>query len=316
MTIKPLKSYTPPAYPTQREAAQDAHLLERVPRRWGKGNPIATLIGTGILIHIAGTGCRRDDTAAGADTKGRIVAPAEHEQENVRETTQARVIPVTRVAPILEDALANDGRGSFGCVASSAPVFLSEDEAMDLIRTELKKIGLKLTGNVTVDGLQIPSQPPQPDDEDEMALSYDKKTRAITPESKKLAEGSYTFDLGTEDKSVVIKLLNVKDFNAWSYGEDWSSIQRVHFPWLTSRMRDAFAKRDTGEPVVIGLFFDPTVYPDRKFMYDWEEYKKDPEKEKMKWRQGQNEAQNIAREKLRQQVAHFAEYLKKEGVAK
>ncbi|MCL1921453.1 MAG: hypothetical protein FWG50_10340 [Kiritimatiellaeota bacterium] len=316
MTIKPLKTYAPPAYPTIQEARQDARLLERLPRRWGRVHPIASLVGTGILIHIVGTGCRRKDADQGNAPNVQIAEPLARERNPAKPV--AKVLPVTRVAPLLEDALANDGRGSFGCVASSAPVFLSENEAIDLIHTELRKTGLKFQDMVAVDGLPVPAHPPREEDGDEMDFLFDEETGQVMPRLKGLDEGTYTFDLGTKDKSVVVKFLGVKDFNAWSYGEDWSSVQRVNYPWLTSRMRGAFAMRDTGVPVVIGLFFDPTTFPSQEARQKINKLAVDRnasnEQRQREYEQIRKETKEVAKEKLRKQVQHFVEYLKQEGV--
>ena len=59
---------------------------------------------------------------------------------------QWRVIAATEegkivVAPIFEHGT---GRGADGCVVVSPPVFLSEEEAVQVIREELAKQGIKL----------------------------------------------------------------------------------------------------------------------------------------------------------------------------
>ena len=304
MKIQPLKSYTPPAYPTFEESKQDARLLDRLPRRWRKGNPIVPLLGTGILIQFAGSGCGRQDDPD-HDVKITVIEPLDHKPilampETVRTNT------VTRVAPMLEDALANDGRGAFGCVAVSAPVFFSENEAMDLIENELAKTGLKFHDIVTVDGLLIPTVLNRWDHTDRTPK---KKNGEIDWEElhrfkiKNLAEGTYAFDFGTEDKSVVVKFLQMKDFDAWK-DEDHrflSSVQSYDFASLAIQVRNAFAQRDTGDPVIIGLFFEPSVHPEENARWEDQE-------------QTRNETKARAKEKLRAQVAHFVAYLKQEGV--
>ena len=312
MTIQPIKSYKTPAYPTYEESKRDAHLLERLPRRWGK-NPIASLLGTGILIQIAGTNSRGDEPVKDVEVK--IVEPLEQGRKAI--ANAVRALPATRVAPILEEALAKDGRGSFGCVAVASPVFLSENEALDLIQAELEKAGLTVQDFVTVDGLSVPDANAQP--QWERMGQGGLRPRKI--ELKNLVEGAYTFDLGTKDKSVVIKFLRMEDFDQWKeLSFHGSSVWSVDLSWLASQVSDAFKKRTKGEPVTIGIFFDPIVY-DRSYDNDGLDL------HGLEWKQRsyvqtQIDAQNPikdpkarAREKLRQQVLHFVEYLKKEGVA-
>ena len=287
MTIKPMKSYKAPAYPTYGESRQDARLLERLPRRWGKGSPAASLIGTGIMIQIAGAG--RGDDAQGNEAKAAIVERAGQERKTVADA--ARALPVTRVAPILEEALANDGRGGFGCIAVSAPVFLSESEAIDLIEAELKKTGLEWKDIVTVDGLQVPEK-------DDWASRGEMKKNQL----QKLKTGPYTFDLGTADKSVVVKFLQMKDQAAW-VGRESSTVQSFDLATLATQVGEAFRQRTDGKPVIIGLFFDPLTYPEKGRLT----------RTRDNYEQVEKETKERAREKLRLQVRHFAEYLKQEG---
>jgi len=292
MTVKPLKTYKPPAYPTIAEAKQDARLLERLPRRWGKNKTLATLFGTGLMIHVAG--CNKD-TPKG---DGNLLFPAHAEDAAGQRPAVKKVVralPATRVAPMLEEALANDGRGGFGCIAISAPVFLSEQEALDLIRAELEKAGLKLQETVSVDGLQIP------------------KGRSFT-------KGTYAFDLGTEDKSVAVKFLTGKDDRSW--GEDTglrSSYASYNYAALATRVSDAFKQRDKGDPVIIGLFFEPSVYPVDHRDFDMtgltSEQKQFARNQVEATRKTRHEnARELGREKLRRQVSHFVDYLRQEGV--
>jgi len=312
MKIKPLKSYKTPAYPTIQESAQDARLLQNLPRRWGRCNPLATLLGTGLMIQFASS-ARGDEAMPDAVANIQALPPKEGEQDAAQKI--ARAIPATRVAPILQEALANDGRGSFGCVAVSAPVFLSENEALDLIQAELEKVGLKLRDIVDVDGLQIPD-PAEPRFNFSRDKEEVKKSRV-----KKLVEGSYAFDLGTEDKSVVVKFLQKEDFDLWKDSPHGyvSSVESFNFSWLASEVSEAFKQRTDGKPIIIGIFFEPSTYPEKK------EREKRPEQGKVdleKIREHvradyetiRQETKERAKEKLRQQVQHFVKYLKEEGV--
>ena len=297
MKITPMVSYKKPAYPTYEESKADAGLLKNIPRRWGKNGSIASLVGTGILIHV-GAGCR--EATATEDATVKIVEPVEHDGNVV--TNVVRAIPATRVAPMLEEALANDGRGGFGCIAVSAPVFLSENEALDLIQAELEKTGLKFHDMVKIDGLHIPDREaaskreysmPKKEGTDEIDWEEFRKFKM-----KPLTTGTYSFDLGTKDKSVVVQFLRKKDFDLWKDEPrgGWSSYNSFNFAELATLVSDTFKQRDDGAPVIIGLFFEPSTYPEKGG------YKAD------------DATKDRAREKLRAQVLHFVDYLKQEGV--
>ena len=309
MKIQPVRAYKPPAYPTYLESKQDARLLERLPRRWWKNDSIASLIGTGFFMQVVCAGC--DNDAAPITANREIAAPQNPGPERTGVARAARTSPITRVAPILEDALANDGRGGFGCVAISAPVFLSEDEALDLIQTELKKAGLKMQKSVSIDGLPVPSTSPFSEERVEKMLEVMEKADREARVTK-LEKRSYAFDLGTADKSVVVAFLNGDDFLLWKaetgYG---SSFRSFDFAWLATQVRDAFAQRDEGAPVIIGLFFEPSTYPLRDRDFGFHELN---DEQKRRYQAEKKETKERAREKLRVQVLHFVEYLKKEGV--
>jgi hypothetical protein len=56
------------------------------------------------------------------------------------------------VAPIFEHG---EGRGATGCVVVTFPVFLSEEEAMQVIREELAEHGIDLTRGPDLEGLTV-----------------------------------------------------------------------------------------------------------------------------------------------------------------
>ncbi|MCL1856524.1 MAG: hypothetical protein FWF84_02635 [Kiritimatiellaeota bacterium] len=379
MKITPMVSYKKPAYPTYEESKANARLLNRLPQRWGKNGSIASLVGTGILIHIAGTG--RGEETATQDVTVNIIEPVERDGSAVTRET-VRAIPATRVAPILEEALAKDGRGGFGCVAISAPVFLSENEALDLIQSELKKAGLEMHNKVDIDGLPIPNSKGIPLDKLIEKIKQDAPTNpngtntyhigegmydytlsekleaaevpdgmyifrgeygsytsvkivngkaretgggsrrfpedSDAPRLKYLAEGTYAFDLGTKDKAVVVKFLGTKDHHDWKADRDMSTWHDYNLAWLAEQMRDAFQRRADGDPVIIGLFFQPTPYPPTHnrdgfdlsgLEYDTRWYVQEQIASQLP-----ADTNELARDKLRAQVLHFVDYLKHEGV--
>ena len=288
MKIKPLKHYKNPSYPTYEESKRDARLLEHVPRRWKNGIPLASLMGSGLLLQTLCAGCKDNH-----EPKESVAVKLANlfKKKNEAAADNARAIPATRVAPFLEEALANDGRGTFGCIAVSAPVFLSENEALDLIQGEMEKAGLRMRDMVTLDGVLVPN-----------TFQFWERKHELEKEIKfnlrPLKEGAYTFDLGTDDKSVMVKFLQTGDFYRWeddAFGN--STVSWVNLPWLVTQMRETFLQRTNGAPVIIGLFFDPMPGS------DWEDFTNHKDL-----------THENAREKLRKQVLHFMDYLKREGV--
>ena len=65
-----------------------------------------------------------------------------------------RPVQSALVAPVFHHG---DGVGAYGCIVVSPPVFLSEEEARDVIEDELEKFGLKFKPDAfKVDGITIP----------------------------------------------------------------------------------------------------------------------------------------------------------------
>jgi len=304
MKIKPLKTYQTPAYPTHEETRHDPGLLGHLPRRWKQNNTLGSLLGTGLMLHIIGNGCKPNNPNEDK-TDGRLSLVDKNAKN--KKMDNIPTLPVTRVAPILAEALANDGRGSFGCVAVSAPVFLSENEALDLIQGELEKAGLKLHDMVSLDGVRVPAP-----------------SRANSPESddretgeqrlRQLVDGAYTFDLGTEDKSVLVKFLQGGDYYHWDDTKAISTAYGINLAWLASEMAGVFKQRTKGAPAIIGLFFDPIVYPDKNDD-DINRIGLSPEQKRfIQAKYNLQSAEDRGREKLQKQILHFIKYLKQEGV--
>lgn len=306
MKTCPLKRYAAPRYPTMSEARLEPKLLERLPRRWLASQPLATLTGAGLLARalLAQAEERAPDGAAPAAAALRPDRPDDKPvQAPARQVRRAATV----IAPLLDEALAQDGRGSFGCVAVSPPVFLSENEALELIQTELEKAGLKLQDQVTVDGVEAP-------------LSADPYA-AMTGKEAKLGTRSYDFDLGDPGRSVVVEYFSRLDHDAWQQRERHSTVSSYDFPELMGRVSESFGKRKEGPPVVVGLFFDPLAHgsyrwggsPDAEglsaslqaFAHEQERASSGRNYEALK---------GVAREKLRRQVRHFVEHLQRTGV--
>ena len=127
MKASPIKRHRAPRYPTKLQAQAQPDLLHRhQPPAWCA---VPELTGAVALFLAASSlGCRQDGKPGAAAI----------------------------VAPVFEHG---EGRGSTGCIAISPPVFLSEEEAMQVIREELAQRGVRLTEtNRPVAGVKLPKQ--------------------------------------------------------------------------------------------------------------------------------------------------------------
>jgi hypothetical protein len=148
MKSKPVRKYTQPKYPTRLEiAARPALLRRQQPPAWRKWPELTGAAGLFLLADAAQL------PAADGLPKGNP-APA-----------QANAVAI--VAPIFEHG---EGRGATGCIVMSPPVFLSEEDALQIIREEMGFRGVKLGTNglavagVTLSNWPLRSSVPKPQD--------------------------------------------------------------------------------------------------------------------------------------------------------
>src|SRR5512137_2050774 len=127
MKSKPVSKYAQPKYPTRLEIAARPALLHRhQPPAWRKWPELTGAAGLFLLADTARL------SAADASPKG--------------SPNPAQTNAVAIVAPIFQHG---EGRGSTGCIVMSPPVFLSEEEALQVIREEMATRGVQLGTNQT-----------------------------------------------------------------------------------------------------------------------------------------------------------------------
>jgi hypothetical protein len=125
LPISPVRRYSSPRYPTRQEVHLDPAVLRALPERW-MAKPAVCLALT-LTLSTGLCGC-----AAGksADTSGTTVPGL--------------------AIPIFEHG---NGTGGYGCVAITPPVYLSEDEAAQIIREEAATRGVSFTETKSIDGV-------------------------------------------------------------------------------------------------------------------------------------------------------------------
>lgn len=132
MQIRPVPSPTAPRYPSEAVFASRPELFLRyVPSRWRNHKVVGPALTAFVLAGLGG--CRSETSDPVSDRPPIAQGPQE------RKTTVAK--SASKVAPIFAHG---DGSGSTGCMAMSPPVFLSEEEALRLIGTELAKAGIHM----------------------------------------------------------------------------------------------------------------------------------------------------------------------------
>jgi hypothetical protein len=185
LSVRPVQKYPRPAYPTQAEVMNDPGLLKLLPRRF-LAKP-AVISAMSALVALGLTGCgARPESAANA-TNMPSGSPA---GEILR-------IPVfTR----------GGGRGGYGCVSVAPPVFLSEDEAAQVIKEEAELYGIDFSGNKTLSSVSLPIPELYDFSEDKNEL--------------KTASGDLPLDGYDIEKDLGFEFVSVADIQEWSKADD------------------------------------------------------------------------------------------------
>jgi hypothetical protein len=258
--IKPLKHYGRPAYPTRAVLDEHPELLRLVPKRW-RGNPLVLGVLTWVCVLLSG--CR-----TGSDAKGKQTV-------------------VSRVAPLF---IHGEGRGAYGCVVVNPPVFLSEDEARQVIVEEGRRAEISFAADVqTIPHVYGPVTEPY-------ALGEKRKMqREVRP---------LQLDGTDAQRKIAYEYVSRSDFRAWQdYGGRFyiyrdgrffvrlfevSSVSSYDTQKAADVLRDGLVRAKPKGTYAV--FYDPMV--------SWN---------------GAN-AQESPHENLRGQVRDFIEWLKAEGV--
>jgi hypothetical protein len=315
MKIHPARPRLEPKYPTQGEAEWNPALLAHVPARWEKSSGFAALLG---LLAFSGSS-RSDATEEKApmERPDRRPAPAMENEKTAHQVRRATAV----VAPILDEALAYDGRGTFGCEASEPARFLAEDDALELIREELEAAGLNLKFAVDLDQVMAPTgefnrkgwkEPKTSWDEGDDMDDYD--PYALRGPPAKTAPGKYTFDWADPERSIYIEYLSQRDHRNWEQGYN-STAWSMNFSDVAQQVAKAFSRSPLDQPAIFGVFFDPLAHkgaeqvnisdlaPEQLRLAGYERRKR-----------ADSEGEKRGREKLRRQVRHFVDFLKQEGI--
>jgi hypothetical protein len=139
MKAKALDRYPVPRYPTHQEILKDPRRIERT-----MPAAVRRLLQSGIsgamALLVPLSGCDRNPAGpAGAPSSQQADG---QDPSTTKTTTKPKINrKVLLVAPIFDHGT---GRGATGCVVFSPPVFLSEEEALTIIKEELSKSGITM----------------------------------------------------------------------------------------------------------------------------------------------------------------------------
>ncbi|MBN1609568.1 MAG: hypothetical protein JW940_23250 [Polyangiaceae bacterium] len=315
MKRKAVKRRPRPGYPTRHEVRLDPRLLaENLPWAW-RGN-VRLVQAAAALLALQAGGCGGERQLVAEPGRPALVG-------EVRNAGALAPVAVARVAPLF---FHGEGRGATGCVVMNPPVFLSEEEALQIIVEELSRHGLDLDEReVVVDSVTITTL--------RMRLVVTKRDgsqeQRFLPDEAKPKPTALAMDLANRKKRVAVEFVGRSDFyslggvdglafalldeRTGERGLFSSSVREYNIHDVARHVRVEI-ERQGREPWHYGLFYDPVVIEQWEKAFDsvpdtapsWERDKA--------FKNARKAAQKEAHDLLRAQVRDFAAWLKREGV--
>ena len=318
MKIQHATKYRKPEYPTLDDAHRDPGLLAPIPGSWRSSPRFALLVGAGFGFRSLLADARAADATLPPEHAASqpALAPAGAHPAPTAEQGARKAASI--VAPMLEDALAHDGRGAFGCVAVNPPSFMSEDEALDLIQRELKAAGFNLEESVKLENAEVVGGEPPPADkkneEDPGSFAFRSlmKKEPFTPKN-------HAFDFADKGRSVYVEFISREKYQVWNPDDDSGMMSTVRSYDLSEAANKAAATLrtwQTDKPVIYAVFFDPLVST-----RDWDRFSPNLQSEQQAVVSRnratlREDASELGKEKLAAQVRAFVDFMKKEHPAR
>lgn len=213
-----------------------------------------------------------------------------------------------QVAPIFKHG---EGRGATGCVVLSPPVFLSEEEGMQILREELAKHGIKLKAGVTLEEIRVP---PRVKKHKEVKNADGTTGYEVTVVEAPNRAKPLKLDGIDSVKKIAVQFISKGECIAYSGIEDnesdwrtWSSVQ-VYDAKGAADYLAAHVKEQGKERVFFGVFYDPLTT--MSFHEPFNEAEKVDRK--VRWEKRYKRDEEASKEQLRQQAHDFIAWLKKQ----
>jgi hypothetical protein len=277
MKMRIVRRYTTPCYPTRQYLMEHPELLQWIPERWRQHRLVLGVLSMVIPLIIS-------KPAVAGDSKNTAVdAP--------------------RVAPLF---IHGEGRGGFGCVAVNPPVFLSEDEARQVVQDEAKKAGIDFSADaLTLKDMMVPvtDQFGFLDERDENT-----KERKQKPNAQKR---DLVLDGYDKQHDVAYQVVTRKDFADWETKDHTRSCSVSSFDFKTTAQVLTNGLNHTKGKTIVAVFYDPAASAPKM---DYPKKEATDTERRSFWEARQKAAKDIGEKELREQVQDFVKWLKGQGV--
>lgn len=200
MTIKPVETIKTPGYPDKYGQEARHALASAKPRRW-----TAVPLVTGILsatVALSLSGC------AERITMGSEMMPIPSEEVSgglehiiMGDMPMPTPAPYAALIPLFEYG---EGTGTIGCMSVAAPVFMSEDEAVAILKAAFAEAGLTLSQNAgTLEEAYVPVT--------EVYFTTRERGEIEYPTEP----GALRLDGWLEEQGLPVVFVSTKDVNDW-----------------------------------------------------------------------------------------------------
>ena len=155
------------------------------------------------------------------------------------------------VAPIFEHG---EGRGVTGCVVVVAPVFLSEEEGMQIVREELARHGIQLKAGSTLEGVLVPARIEKDESVGKGGGKLEFKTTVVEdPDHAKPLKPSGI----DSEKRIAVEFVSTEDYRELGGLGARGSVEVYDFKEAAQYVA-AQVKKQGKAPVFFGVFYDPS----------------------------------------------------------
>lgn len=283
--LSPLPNYKSPSYPTKEQIQLHPELLRTVPRRWARNPIVLTALSLVLSAGLTACGTASDSilpdsnsAPAASDASGASNSPSSGNSTiSAASAENSAGDPATLDIPIFAHGT---GRGSYGCESVAPPVFLSEEEAMQVIEEECAAQGIDLSGQKTISGT-FPATSTLPE-----AISGGASDQTYT--------GDLSLDGYSDDLGIGVEFVSTDDILDWKADTGMAAtVEEFDLKGTAQRLADCTDN--------VAVFYDPTANDDLEFTGSNEESYVESSREQ-------------SLEELRAQVRDFLQWLKAQGV--
>jgi hypothetical protein len=289
MQSKALREYKVPDYPKKEDVlAQPVLLRKSVERRWQKLYDLGI---SGMLVAgLSLSGCKENHKTSNNSVVTSVTETIKDSNKSITKTKTYKQLK-TLVAPVFNHG---EGRGSIGCVAVYPPAFLSEEEALVVIKEELVKNGIDLNKEKVVFN-----------DTNVKPIGYGVLEMLGMGKKK-----PFPLEIDSQDseKQINIEFISMSDCEQLGgTKEGWFNFQKYDTRKAAVHFRKQIQSNKKNG--IYGVFYDPAPKNPLNGI--------NPPETTLEQRQiVQEQTQELAREQLRKQVNDFAKWLKEQKVIK